>query len=61
MRPACGYCVVFKDRGEAKRRPCGHQMRTSPFRDAAMPTEGAGLSKLNSMLGSLVVSLGIPQ
>jgi hypothetical protein len=43
---ACGYCAVFKDRGEA-----GHARahRGGPKLRARAGRGGAGLSKLNSM------------
>jgi hypothetical protein len=52
MAADCGFCAVFKDRGEALRRlvfaHVGHAIQdVSPRRPA-----DAGLSKLNSMLGS---------
>jgi hypothetical protein len=53
MAADCGFCAVFKDRGEACTpsglAPVVHVVSDVSTRSPA----GAGLSKLNSMLGSL--------
>jgi len=53
MAADCGFCAVFKDRGEAYnaglRSTCAGTISKSRLR---LPPAGAGLSKLNSMLGS---------
>jgi hypothetical protein len=49
MAAECGFCAVFKDRGEAIRRP-PRACADAIFLAAALPAADAGLSKLNSML-----------
>jgi hypothetical protein len=52
MAADCGFCAVFKDRGEAynagRRSACADAISKSRLRRAQA---SAGLSKLNSMLG----------
>jgi hypothetical protein len=53
MAADCGFCAVFKDRGEAYnaglRSTCADAFSSTRLR---LPPADAGLSKLNSMLGS---------
>jgi hypothetical protein len=52
----CGFCAVFKDRGEAI-TPAGLSYKGVVCDDiSTRATADAGLSKLNSMLGSFVAA-----
>jgi hypothetical protein len=62
MAADCGFCAVFKDRGEAYNAGRGRVCWSRHMRRIHAIPADAGLSKLNSMLGSFAAgALELPK